>query len=109
MPGKGLHQLLMSKKVTVSARSVRDRFNILAKTLRVKLSKQERKSGGGDKELTDVENLLEELFELSDEADKSADDQNEARKEAAENERKQVLAMRDRALEGFGETRKRIE
>ena len=31
-----------------------------------------------DKELTDVENLLEELLELSDEADKRADDQSEA-------------------------------
>jgi len=35
-----------------------------------------------------VENLLQELLELSDEADKRADDQSEARKEAVENERK---------------------
>jgi len=52
------------------------------------LQKEERESGGGDKELTDVENLLEELLELSDEADKRADEQSEARKEAVENERK---------------------
>ena len=52
------------------------------------LQKEEMESGGGDKEVTDVENLLEELLELSDEADKRADDQSEARKEAAENERK---------------------
>ena len=63
-------------------------FNMLNTVESELLQKEERESGGADKELTDVENLLEELLELSDEADKRANEQSEARKEAAENERK---------------------
>ena len=94
---------------TVTARSVRDRFNVLAKKLRAKLSREEKESGGGDLVQSEVEKLLEELLELSDECDRRIDDQTEAKKEAAQSEKKQALEMRERAMERFGETRKRKE
>ena len=44
---------------------------------------------------------------LGEESNKRADNQSEAKKEAMANEKKQAIEMRERALERFGETRKR--
>ena len=59
--------------------------------------------------MTEVEILLEELVELESESEKVAEQQDEAKKAAAAaaKEKKQATEMRDRALERFGETRKR--
>ena len=43
---------------------MRDRFNILAKKWRIKVRQEERESGGGDKEMSEAEKLMEELVEL---------------------------------------------
>ena len=98
-----------AQRFSVTQRSVRDRYNILAKRVKTKLSKEERESGGGDSELSESEKLVEELIALSEEAEKRTEDQNEAKREAMANEKKQALEMRGRALERMGETRKRIE
>ena len=71
------------------------------------MSKELKESGGGDEEQSELERLVEELVTLRDESDKRADDQSEAKKEAMANEKKQAIEMRERALERFGETRKR--
>lgn len=92
----------------VTARFVRDRFNVLAKKLRVKLSREEKESGGGDLDQSDVEKLLEALLELSDECDHRTDE-TEAKKECAESKKKRALEMRERVMERFGEIRKRKE
>ena len=42
----------------VSSRSVWDRFNILAKKHKVKMAKQERSTGGGGEELSELESIL---------------------------------------------------
>ena len=91
----------------VLARSIRDRFNILAKKVKSTLSKELKESGGGDEEQSELERLVEELVTLGEESDKRADDQSEAKKETMANEKKQAIEMRERALERFGETRKR--
>ena len=93
----------------VNQRSVRDRFNILAKRVKAKLSKEERERGGGESGLSETERLAEELIVLSEESEKRNEDQSEAKREAMANEKKQALEMRDRALERLGETRKRNE
>lgn len=98
-----------SHKFTANQRSVRDRFNTLAKKVKSKLSKEERESGGGESELSESDKLVEELIILSEESEKRSEDQSEAKREAVANEKKQALEMRDRALERFGETRKRNE
>ena len=43
---------LVAEGMPVISRSVRDRFNILAKKWRVKVRQEERESGGGDKEMS---------------------------------------------------------
>ena len=84
---------------------MRDRFNILAKRVKAKLSKEERESGGGESDLSETERLVKELIVLSEESEK----RNKAKREAMANEKKQALEMRDKALERLGETRKRNE
>ena len=54
----------------VTARSVRDRFYILARTSKAKVGTEEKESGGGKKHMTEVEVLLEELVELESESQK---------------------------------------
>ena len=98
---------LMAESLTVTARSVRDRYHILAKKWKAKVGAEEKESGGGEKDMTEVEVLLEELVELESESEKVAEQQNEAKKAAAAKEKKQATEMRQRALERFGETRKR--
>ena len=93
----------------VNQQSVRDRFNILAKRVKAKLSKEERESGGGESDLSETERLVKEVIVLSEESEKRNEDQSEAKREAMANEKKQALEMRDRALERLGETRKRNE
>ena len=78
----------------VLARSIRNRFNILDKKVKSKLSKELKESGGGDEEQSE---LVEELVTLGEESDKRADDQSEAKKEAMANEKKQAIEMRERA------------
>ena len=80
---------------TLTARSVRDCFQVLTKKLRGKLSREEKESGGGEKDQSEVEKLLEELMEISDESDWRADHQSDAKREAVENEKKQAVEMRN--------------
>ena len=98
-----------AQKFSVTQRSVRDRYNILVKRVKKNSPKKKEKSGGGDSELSESEKLVEELIALSEEAEKRTEDQNEAKREAVANEKKQALEMRKRALERLGETRKRNE
>ena len=48
----------------VNTKSFRERFNLLAKKYKVKMGKQDRATGGGGIEVTEVENLLEELIAI---------------------------------------------
>ena len=91
---------LVAESPTVTARSVRDRYHILAKKWKAKV-------GGGEKDMTEVEVLLEELVDLESESEKVAEQQNETKKATAAKEKKQATEMRQRALERFDETRKR--
>ena len=79
----------------------------MVKKWREKVSKQEKESGGGDEHQTELEALLEELVELEQESEKAADTQDQAKKTAAEQDEKKANEMRERALEQFGQTRKR--
>ena len=97
---------LVAESLTVLARLVRDCYHILDRKWKAKVAAEEKESGGGEKHMTEVEVLLEELVELESESEKVAEQQNEA-KNAAAKEKKQATEMRQRALERFGETRKR--
>ena len=97
------------KEFSVNQRSLRDRFNTLARKVKAKLAKEERATGGGEVLQSESDKLVEELITLRDESEKKGEDQSEAKREAVVNEKKQALEMRDRALERIGETRKRNE
>ena len=99
---------LLAENIQVTSRAARDRYQNLAGKLKAKMSRQEKESGGGDERQTEVEILVEELVPVEEEA-KRAEEQDGAKKEAAASEKKQAIEMRDRALERFGETRKRHE
>ena len=97
------------KEFSVNQRSLRDRFNTLARKVKPKLAKEERATGGGEVLQSESDKLVEELITLRDGSEKKGEDQSEAKREAVVNEKKQALEMRDRALERIGETRKRNE
>ena len=63
--------------------------------------------GGGD-ELTEKEELLEELMQIEEETELHMEEENIARKEVVEMEKAKGSAMRERAMECFGESRKRL-
>ena len=70
---------LVAESLSVTVRSVRDRYNILAKKWRAKIRREEKESGGGDEQLTDGEILVEELVEMETEAEKIAEQKDEAK------------------------------
>lgn len=93
----------------VTARSVRDRYTVLSRKHKTKNSQEQRESGGGgDKEPTEIEHILEDLIEISDVTDKRCEEESEKKKELNEQEKNKAIDMRDKAMERFGQTRKRI-
>ena len=94
---------LMAEGMPVISRSVRDRFNILAKKWRIKVRQEERESGGGDKEMSEAEKLVELEMESK------TKEQNDEAKKLVEGEKKKAIEMRERAMERFRQTKKRQE
>nr|XP_058952838.1 uncharacterized protein LOC131780239 [Pocillopora verrucosa] len=80
---------LVVERMPVISRSVRDRFNILAKKWRIKVRQEERESGGGDKEMSEAEKLVE--LEMESEKTK---EQNDEAKKLVEGEKKKAIEMR---------------
>lgn len=91
----------------VSSRSVRDRYNNMAKKHRARMTREERATGEGGTDLSEHDQLLEDLIELEDETERIGETEEEARKQRIEKEKGQALEMRERAMERFGQTRKR--
>lgn len=100
---------LFAESLTVNARAVRDRYQVLAKKWREKVRRQENESGGGDEQLTEVEILVEELVEMENESEKKSEQVDDGHKKAVTEEKKRATELRDRALERFSQTRKRHE
>ena len=94
---------------TVSARSLRDRYSILSKKLKMKNAREQKESGGGgDQEPTETEVILEELAEIAECTEKQFEEESEKKKELNEQDKVKATEMRDRAMERFGQTRKRV-
>ena len=79
----------------------------MAKKYRARLTREERSTGKGGAELTESESLLAELIDLEDEIERQVESENEEKQHRMEQERGQALEMRQRAMERFGQTRKR--
>ena len=95
---------LVEEALPVTLRSVRDRYNGLAKKWRAKVASEAKESGGGHEHLTEVEVLLEELVELESESEKIAEQQDEEKKATAAQEKKKATEMR-----GLGRQRRDME
>ena len=62
------------KEFSVDQRSIRDRFNSLARKVKTKLTKEKRVSGGGEVLQSESDKLVEELITLRDESEKKSED-----------------------------------
>lgn len=78
----------------VTSRSVRDHYNNMSKKHPARMAR--------------VERLLEDLIEIEDEIERIGENEEEAKKQRIENEKGQALEMRARAMETFGQTKKRL-
>ena len=92
----------------VTSRSVRDHYNTMSKNYRARMAREERSTGEAGSELTEEEQLLEDLIDVEDETEQMGAIEEEARKKRIENEKGQALEMRARAMERFSQTKKRI-
>lgn len=95
-------------KVDLTSRSVRDHYTMVARKHKARLAIEERATGEGGEELTEKENLLEELMQIEEETEIQMEEENVLRKETVEMEKAKGLEMRERAMECLGETRKRV-
>ena len=92
----------------VTSRSVRDHYNNMSKKYRARMVREERSTGEGGSELTEEEQLLEDLVDIENETEQMGLNEEEARKQRIEKEKGQALEMRARAMERLGQTKKRI-
>ena len=79
-----------------NAKSIRDRFKLLAKKHKTKMEKEERSTGGGGVDLSEVEILLEELIEIEDDTNQRAEEDYKAKKNNEDEDRAKALEMRKR-------------
>ena len=76
------------KEFSVNQRSIRDRFNTLARNVKAKLAKKERASGGGEVLQSESDKLVEKLRTLRNESEQKGEDQSEAQRGVVGNEKK---------------------
>ena len=92
----------------VDKRSVRDHVGILINRIKKKLRAEERSSGIGLPEPTELENLVEEIMALEETADaEMKEDDESVMKGKAEKEKAKATDMRLKALEKVSATMKR--
>lgn len=91
----------------VDKRAVRDRYNHLAKEMKLKLRKEKSESGIEVLDLTDVEKALEDIIELEDAAEMEEQVTSEKKREKENQEREDAETIRKKAMESLGQTQKR--
>ena len=96
-------------RFSVSARSVRDRVNlVLIKKHKKKVAEESKASGIAVDEPSEFDAAIEEICEKAEAAEREQQMISEGKKANAEKEKKQAEDMRAKALEKVGETRKRV-
>lgn len=93
-------------RFTVNQKSVRDRLKLLIQRFKRKTRKEERETGINPEE-TKLDMALQEIVDLTDEANKEYEEESEKKKKKLEDDRKKAEELRQRYLETLGETRKR--
>lgn len=91
----------------VSQRSVRDRYNLLAKQLRAKLHKEESASGIVP-DMSEVEKAVEQVIEMEDASDLEQQEISDEKMEKENKDRADAETMRMKAMETLGQTKNRM-
>ena len=86
-------------------RAVRDRYSLLAKKYKKKMTDEETASGISP-EMSEIDKLLEQIIERFEESDREAADRADQADRGRDNERKKAEEMRKRSMEKLGETMK---
>ena len=91
----------------VSGRSVHDRFTLLTRKHKSKTAKEIRGSGISVEDPTELEQLIEDLVQLSEEAELKFINEAEVHKKSQNADQEKAMDIRKTAMEKLGETRKR--
>lgn len=97
---------LEEPKFKVSSRSVRDRYTLLSKKFKAKRAAEDKASGISP-EPSEKDEALLDLIERFSEADEEHQKKSAEKKTKAEGDIAKAQEMREKALETFGETKKR--
>ena len=90
----------------VTQKAVRDRYRNLLEKHKRKMRKEEGASGSNDKD-TELDNLLQDIKEESDEADSTYDKQTKEKLKNMETDKNNAEDVRQKAMESLAETKKR--
>ena len=92
----------------VTPRGVRDRFTLLSKNYKAKMSEEIKSTGTGGEELTEFEMLMEELIALSEESGRKGEAETESSRKSANANRNKAIEMRQQAMQAMAwKSRKR--
>ena len=94
-------------RFSVSHRSVRERYNLIARKFKSKNSQEEKQSGIAPDELSDLEKALEEIIEKFKEAEANYVLEKDLENKKNEEERTCAQEMRTAAMETYAESKKR--
>ncbi|XP_015777300.1 PREDICTED: uncharacterized protein LOC107355275 [Acropora digitifera] len=87
----------------VSVRSIRDRYSLLAKKFRKRMT-SEQKASGISPEMSELDVLMEELTGLEDMSEEEKANESEEKNRKTEQDRVKALDMRKKAMEKLSET-----
>ena len=90
----------------VSQQSVRDRFNILSKKHKIRMANDKCSTAGGEDELSEIKNVLEELIEIEEETDQRVEEDTTTGQKTIEDDNAKATEIMKRAVVTMGETRK---
>ena len=99
---------LQEVRFSVSQKAVRDRLKLLVERFKRKNREEEQASGISPDE-SELDGSLYTIIELMDEAEQQFNKDSHEKQKKIENDRKQAEELRVKAMETFGESRKRSE
>ncbi|XP_028407855.1 nucleoporin GLE1-like [Dendronephthya gigantea] len=91
----------------VNQRSVRERYNLLAREFRKKTKDEESASGIEIDDVSEIDKALEDIVEVEDAADQNQQDVTEQKLQKENKDREDAESIRLMAMETLGETQKR--
>ena len=77
----------------VTSRSVRDHYNNMSKKYRARMAREERSTGEGGSELTEQEQLVEDLIEIEEATEQMGVNEEKEKRQIIEKEKGQALEM----------------